>query len=214
MIKACEIGEKNKTLKKREACEWREKSEEKIEKLLALHCAPTLAGIKPASLFTLHFSEAGEREGLRRAARALSACGITTEPLCECEKYALILVYREKLLRAAITPEAESFLEKYGYRAGGTLEEKLSTLKSRLPGRGKFPHEIGLFLGYPLEDVKGFIYSGGGPCKLCGAWKVYGDGDRAARYFERCKKCTEYFCSKLEKGWRISQLISQPLSIA
>ena len=81
-----------------------------VEKLLALHCAPALAGVKPSNLFTLHFSEGKpEARELREAAESLLACGVRTEILCECEHYALVLVYREELLAAAIGPEAEDF---------------------------------------------------------------------------------------------------------
>lgn len=36
-----------------------------------------------------------------------------------------------------------------------------------------FPHEIGLFLSYPPEDVRGFIEHKGHESKCEGCWKVY-----------------------------------------
>ena len=36
----------------------------------------------------------------------------------------------------------------------------------------EFPHEMGLLLGYPVEDVKGFIRNGGENCLYIGYWKV------------------------------------------
>ena len=90
-----------------------------VEKLLALHCAPALAGVKPSNLFTLHFSEGKpEARELREAADGLRACGVRMEILCECERYALVFVYREELLAAAMGPEAEDFLAGCGYRPG------------------------------------------------------------------------------------------------
>ena len=45
-----------------------------VEKLLALHCAPALAGVKPSNLFTLHFSEGKpEARELREAADSSSS---------------------------------------------------------------------------------------------------------------------------------------------
>ena len=178
-----------------------------VEKLLALHCAPALAGVKPSNLFTLHFSEGKpEARELREAAESLLACGVKTEILCECERYALVLVYREELLAAAMGPEAEDFLADYGYKRGLALAEKIARLRPRLGKCGEFPHEIGIFLGYPVEDVRGFIANEGRNFKACGAWKVYGDGERAAGLFESYRRCTEYFCAMIERGARIVQL--------
>ena len=47
-----------------------------------------------------------------------------------------------------------------------------------------------MFLGYPLEDVKGFIINEGKNCKCIGCWKVYSDECEAVRLFEKYKKCT------------------------
>lgn len=48
-----------------------------------------------------------------------------------------------------------------------------------------FPHEIGLFLGYPLEDVKGFIENKADSSKCSGCWKVYGNEQKALKLFEK-----------------------------
>ncbi|MBQ6903034.1 MAG: DUF3793 family protein, partial [Lachnospiraceae bacterium] len=56
-----------------------------------------------------------------------------------------------------------------------------------------FPHEIGLFLGYPPEDVQGFIdhkYEG---CTCVGDWRVYGDAEAAKERFARFRKCKEVY---------------------
>ncbi len=178
-----------------------------VEKLLALHCAPALAGIKPSSIFTLHFSEGRpEARELAEAAEGLMRHGVRTEILCECERYALVMAYREDVLAAAFTPEANDFLSEYGYAAELSPAAKIARLKSRLVKCGEFPHEIGIFLGYPVGDVRGFISNGGRNYKACGTWKVYGDGERAAGLFERYRRCTEYFCSMIERGARIAQL--------
>lgn len=182
-----------------------------LESLIAFHCAPALAGIKAANLFTLRHVQAQPTDGGLEAARTrLAAFDISMETLCRCERHALILVYREDLLRGAFTPEAETFLEGYGYPAGSSVAEKLSYLKSRLSSYGEFPHEIGVFLDYPLADVKGFIENRGGAYKACGLWKVYGDKDGTLALFERYKRCTEYFCKKLEAGWGMTQLLASP----
>ena len=80
------------------------------------------------------------------------------------------------------------------------LEEALETLKKRLSESGEFPHEIGLFLGYPPEDVEGFIENRGKNCKCVGCWKVYGDPEQAVRQFARFKKCREVYLRLYRDG--------------
>ena len=36
-----------------------------------------------------------------------------------------------------------------------------------------FPHEVGVFLGYPLCDIQGFIKSQGDAYLFSGYWKIY-----------------------------------------
>ncbi len=46
------------------------------------------------------------------------------------------------------------------YRAA-SFRRLLDVLIERFHCSGEFPHEIGLFLGYPLHDVIGFIFNRG-----------------------------------------------------
>ena len=71
---------------------------------------------------------------------------------------------------------------------------------------GEFPHEVGLFLSYPPEDVKGFIDHGAGGFKCAGLWKVYGDEEKARSLFEKYRKCTEIYCALWQSGSRLEQL--------
>lgn len=70
----------------------------------------------------------------------------------------------------------------------------------------EFPHEIGLFLSYPPEDVKGFINHRAGGFKCAGLWKVYGDEEKARSLFEKYKKCTEIYCALWQSGLKLEQL--------
>jgi hypothetical protein len=63
-----------------------------------------------------------------------------------------------------------------------------------------FPHEIGIFLNYPLEDVKGFITSPNSGVKCVGYWKVYEDEEAKKKTFELYDKCTGNIVNKLLGG--------------
>ena len=76
----------------------------------------------------------------------------------------------------------------------------------RLRTEEEFPHEVGLFLSYPPEDVQGFIDHRAMDFKCAGLWKVYSDEERAQRLFTRFKRCTEDYCARWQAGSDIGQL--------
>ena len=71
---------------------------------------------------------------------------------------------------------------------------------------GEFPREVGLFLSYPPEDVKGFIDHRASGFKCAGLWKVYGDEEKARSLFAKYKKCTEIYCALWQSGSKLEQL--------
>ena len=96
--------------------------------------------------------------------------------------------------------------EKCGYSEKFSVEECLDRLSERIGTSADFPHEVGIFLGYPTEDVVGFIENKGENFKLCGCWKVYGDEEAAKKTFARYKKCTSVYCRQWAKGKDIERL--------
>ena len=146
----------------------------RFEKKLAFHTAPSLLGIKCASLFTLSRSEFDIGGNARRFNRRAAARGLKIKVLreeCSCAGRSLILVYSPKLLAARLSaPENRELLREYGYTDDMPLDECLERLSERTKC-DDFPHEIGIFLGYPAEDVRGFVENGGCNYKLCGCWK-------------------------------------------
>ena len=70
----------------------------------------------------------------------------------------------------------------------------------------EFPHEIGLFLGYPPEDVYGFIENKADGFKCVGCWKVYGDARAAQKTFARYKKCSDIYAVQYANGRSIERL--------
>lgn len=177
-----------------------------LDYLIAFHCAPTLAGIKPANMFSWRAAPASEMSAAT-AKNILRGCGVSLEVLCSCERHSLIYIYRRNMLEEVFTPEANEFLEGYGYKSEAGVCEKLDTLKERFLSCGCFPHEIGLFLGYPIEDVRGFIENNGHGYKVCGTWKVYGDKEKSLQLFDRYKRCTEYFCKNFDAGREMAQIV-------
>ena len=178
-----------------------------IEKCVIEHCSPTLAGIKPAGLFSCPLGgEAEVLEQIRQLNLKLSGRGVVVSVMNKRDGRALIYVYREAMLKKALeNRETAEFLKTCGY-GGLNVEKAVARLKERLAQSDGFPHEIGLFLGYPPEDVQGFIQNRGQNCKCCGCWKVYGDPESATRQFARFKKCREVYLRMFNGGRSLHQL--------
>lgn len=165
-----------------------------MERQLIEHCAPTLAGIKCASLFNyFHKGETIVREELQKINELLNGKGVFAEVLIWREQAALVYVYRKNMLNTVLKSRgAGELLKKYGY-ADCEVESCLEHLKYRVKNSPCFPHEIGVFLGYPLEDVAGFIENKGKNCESCGMWKVYCNKEEKDLLFEKFKKCKEVY---------------------
>ena len=178
------------------------------EDLIIKHCSPTLAGLKTGNLFACAYTQKEDIEHYAQEFnRRFSLRGVKMQPLDFGKKRALIYVFRPtRLAKDLSESEARSILASMGYESPD-VAGCLSRLKTRVKGCPEFPHEIGLFLGYPPEDVRGFILHKGNCCKCCGCWKVYGNEERAEREFAKYKKCSDIYYSKWLKGTSISKLI-------
>lgn len=180
-----------------------------LEHYLAHYCAATLLGEKSASLVSLPREEC-TRIGLqlREYNRQLGPKGLVFTLLCACRRRLLLLVYRPAMLeRELAAPQAAAMLEQLGYPMEENLRAKLNRLQARFAEDGGFPHEIGLFLGYPPEDVLAFVATGGAGCKLCGYWKVYHNVEAARACFARYDACRDRLCRAIAQGTTISQLL-------
>ena len=130
--------------------------------------------------------------------------------ICSCKKHEMVLVYRPKMLENYIFREdIRNILGQDGYPVEGTLTEMLGWLEKRFSCHEEFPHEIGLFLGYPPEDVRGFQLYKGRNCKLCGYWKVYGDAEAARILFAQFDRCRDYLNRRIGAGYSILQVLNE-----
>ena len=179
-----------------------------IEKCLIEHCAPTLASLKAANLFNACCEE-GENINLQIIMwnQLMNQKGVKLLALRSRGNRSLVYVYREKQLAQNLNrPGVARFLKQYGYE-NTEPEQCLALRKKRFEASEDFPHEIGIFLDYPLGDVIGFIKNGGKNYKFCGCWKVYGSVESARRKFAAYDRCREYLCGRLEQGEDLYQAL-------
>lgn len=174
---------------------------------LVRFCAPTLAGIKTGSLFTMRLPSDDLRHNITALNRSMRKKGIRIIPLKIYEKHALIYLYRPEMLNKDLRdPMAKRILESFGYQINSP-DRCVVDLARRINSSPVFPHEIGLFLGYPPADVDGFINNPNEGFCAVGYWKVYSDTEGALRIFDRYKKCTEEYGRMLKSGRTLEQLV-------
>ena len=178
-----------------------------IDKDFAFHGAPTLLGVKCANLISFDMCEGTIAEYLYEFADKLSESGLSAVQLCKCRERTLVYIYNPKMLTAWLSmPQVRQFLSEYGYTCDMSIEQKLRRLSCRI-SCDNFPHEIGVFLGYPIEDVRGFIGNHGKNCLLCGYWKVYENAEKAQQTFKNYDRCRETLFDRLNHGMSLYQAI-------
>lgn len=197
--------------------------------LLVKHCASVMASIRPANLFVFHHKETDPFNleiVLNHFVKEFEGTKLSIHILCRCEHYALIYLYAPDRLWSWLNKRDHlQFLNLNGYdvlgieavRYGSKMDQLLAmrrllnALKKRLEinhrCKQSFPHEIGIFLGYPYEDVVGFLQQGAKKALCSGYWKVYQDPYRKRQIFDHIRKWEGYFQSAVLSGYRPSVLV-------
>ena len=178
------------------------------DNIIVENCSPTLAGLKTGNIFTVDRSLIPDiNQELGELNQCFAGKGLKAIPLKISDKNVLLYIYRPDKLKADLScKEAKEILLKKGY-ACESVEGDIAHLISQICNQNSFPHEIGLFLGYPPVDVKGFMEDTRKGVKCVGYWKVYGDKESAEKTFSSYKKCTEVYKKCLSGGRRLSQMI-------
>ena len=178
--------------------------EAKMALLLAIHCAPILSGSKAANIMTVTVHE------FDRIGYLLQGTGIRYRFLKTKGDKGILYLYREKRLRQYLEQEEiQEFLSEYGYDQVD-IAKMLNLLSKRIQlyndQEAVFPHEIGVFLEYPLGDVKGFLANEGKNFMYSGYWKVYQELQGAVRRFIQYDMERELTIQALMQGKTIREI--------
>ena len=180
-----------------------------LEKALIMHCSPTLAGLKSANIVNYTYSDGSAlQEQLAHCRKVLEPKGVSIRLLRTADTKALIYVYRRDRVQDDLRKNnVFNFLSEYGYETDH-VEYCIERLVGRISAQSDFPHEIGLFLSYPLDDVKGFIEHKGQNCCCVGCWKVYCNECEARKTFAKFDKCRNVYCDLFCRGLRNLQQLT------
>lgn len=159
--------------------------EDHLFSLVAYHAAPTVSGLKPSTMLCFGNGRKALLDAWRaRGASIGQALGLSSAGLRMGTSGMTVLLYRPAALAAALgEPKAQALLAEHGYELPAPLERQLGRLAFRF--RDRCPHEVGVFLGIPTDDIRGFMRHGGMNCHFCSYWKVYHEPEAARERFAR-----------------------------
>ncbi|MBR1628626.1 MAG: DUF3793 family protein [Lachnospiraceae bacterium] len=178
-----------------------------LKDLMVEHGAPTLAGIKTGNIFSIQTKKNEIASEIRKLNGILTKKGLRLIPIKRSSDKTMMYLYRpDRLERDLSSPEAEEILEEKGYPCGN-MNCCIVELVRHLMMDEEFPHEIGLFLGYPPSDVKGFMKSSCEGVKCVGCWKAYGNENEAKSTFEKYDTCRSIYRKEANKGRPLESLI-------
>lgn len=177
-----------------------------LETRLVLQCAPVITRIKISNLLTI----------AKHQERSLRAILKGTDLSCfrllsRGEKNTYLLFQRKELEEFLKKPEVRKILASEGYsnfNLGAVLQRFRLHYERYMTEQEAFPHEIGILLGYPVEDVSGFIHHDGKNFLYSGYWKVYHDVPSKIRLFQSFETAKDTLLKWLDKGMGVHEMIA------
>ncbi|KAB1437832.1 DUF3793 family protein [Candidatus Galacturonibacter soehngenii] len=177
----------------------------KLEIQLAIQCAPVLTGIKISNLLIVH------NENSKYVMELFQDTEISFFILCVTREKTTFLIYRStELISYLAKPNVKELLYRLGYQ-NQDVQYFLHSLRDKYESYMKeglsFPHELGLALGYPVEDVYGFIVNKGQNFLSIGYWKVYANVLEKQKLFDQYDLAKEMTIRFISNGVSILEII-------
>ncbi|HJV34008.1 DUF3793 family protein [Geomonas sp.] len=178
-----------------------------LASFIALESAEVIAGEKPANLVCITNKARSCGRNLyqlwsKHGASLMAESCLRASVLADRGDSILLMFYRPESLQELLRRKAvAAILGKVGYPEPEDPAKALAALTSRIAAEaGSFPHEIGVFLGYPLKDVLGFMGWGSHRFTCQGPWKIFGKPEESLRLAEIHRECRCGMSSLLSSG--------------
>ncbi|RDY28402.1 DUF3793 family protein [Romboutsia weinsteinii] len=146
-----------------------------IKRILGM-LGPVILGSKPSEIINISGKDIQRHEKLGEIHKLFDSCSKLTYYVIETLDGGFrILFINEKSLSIVLrNKKCINFLKFLGYPSQSSLSLYVEVLVNKLQSED-FPDEIGIFLGYPIKDVIGFMGFGKYDFYKTMAWRIYGD---------------------------------------
>jgi hypothetical protein len=174
---------------------------------LMLECAEVLGEVKPANLIPIvnrarpcgrNLYQLWQNHHEELAARVADVTFIVLQ--AKPQAFLLLCYNRKQLERHLAHAGIRALLHKTGYEAGASCASQVAELCRRIGANDSFPHEIGLFIGYPAKDVAAFMGLVKLPFTCQGPWKIYGNPVQSLGLAEQYRCCRQRMAAILATG--------------
>lgn len=176
--------------------------------LITYSISPTISGYKPASIINISNKYKNMYDlWCKYGEEYIKDINLKVFEIFSNNSSLLLLFYNETFLYRILSCQDNiEFLSEFGYSKDMCLMDLLNLLRERY--KCNFcPHEMGIFLGIPLPDVKDFIYGKNKKCICCGYWKVYNDREQALKTFENYNRSRYNFMKLIRKNTEIIKAV-------
>lgn len=185
-------------------------SAEDFEMQMVAQCAPVIAGIKISNLLIIPYDNECMLESF------VKGTYLQFFRLMQNGKKTTYIIFNRKSFEEYLSsPEVIRFLKSYGYqniRIGEMLVEFQKRYKKNIGTPEQFPHEMGIILGYPVEDVIGFTKNKGKDFLYSGYWKVYEDMNAKVELFKRFENAMNEQIKMMASGLSLSEIVTYYLN--
>ncbi len=180
---------------------------EDIEMQMALQCAPVITGLKIANLLIV------QNDSFLLVEQMIAETDLSCYVVSVTGTRTAVLIYDETRLQDYLGQEAvKGSMYQFGY-TDLTLSSVLIKFRKRyqeyMHTAEAFPHEMGLLLGYPVEDVIGFIDNQGENALLTGYWKVYRNPVHKKELFHQFECARDHLIQMVHRGVSMAELIEK-----
>lgn len=182
--------------------------------VLANTCMPTLVLSKPSTFIGFQKKQFQSKEIFLHILKdELSPFFIEFHIMWESSQSYFVLLYNRQLLSNCLYENRNHFIfQEKGYpEEKESIMENILCLRSRYEkyqlGEINFPHELGMFLGYPMKDVEGYIRNQGKNYLLCGYWKVYSNPEQALKVFQSFREIREEAVKRISLGKSLEEML-------
>lgn len=180
-------------------------------RFLLVKTAAVRQGVKPGELLRVrHCYEGVNAEGLRVClyrSDIYETLGLDYVELKVEKQSSLVLFYNPAVLEATLAEgRSRRWLARLGYPVDGATPEMLAALCNRARAC-EMPHEVGIFVGYPLKDVAGFMRHIPATPLHGGSWRIYGSADESVKRMRLYKSAEIAACAALDQASGIEEFI-------
>lgn len=157
-----------------------------IKKTIAYHGALIHHGLKPAVFISFRQTNYKIANAwIKYSQKSLKEYGLNAYPIYQEEDRFAVMLYNEQALNDVLSmQDVRQWLYDYAqYPIQSKVEIDLAFLKQRFQVCS-CPSELGIFLGYPMEDVFSYVQHQGKNFEYCGYWKVYHNIGQCMKRFQ------------------------------